>query len=135
MLRNEGDSLSRVVVCSPKHEYFHVSDPAAHNIGEIADPETAKRQHDRLKSALAAFGADVVDVPELTDHPNSVFVRDTALCTPEGYVKLRLGLDTRLGEGEWMTSSGLSASIKDCQCLTLSRNSGSLSNKNRNSSS
>jgi dimethylargininase len=102
MLRDEGDKLSRVVVCTPRYEYFHVDDPKAHNIAQVADPDVARQQHDELKSMLATFGSEVVDVPELAGHPNSVFTRDTALCTPNGYIKLRLGLDTRWGEGEWM---------------------------------
>jgi dimethylargininase len=102
MLRNEGNRLSRVIVCTPRYEYFCVSDPKAHNIAQVADREKAQQQHDRLKSVLAESGCEVIDVPELAGHPNSVFTRDTALCTPDGYVKLRLGLDTRLGEGEWM---------------------------------
>lgn len=105
MLRNEGSRLSRVVVCTPRREYFCVSDPEAHNIAQVADREKAQQQHDGLKSALAESGCEVIDVPELTGHPNSVFARDAALCTPEGYVKLRLGLDTRLGEGEWMAQA------------------------------
>ena len=102
MLRNEGDRLSRVVVCTPRYEYFDVSDPQAHNIGQVADPDEAKRQHDELKSVLADFGSQVIDLPELAGHPNSVFTRDTALSTPGGYIKLRLGLETRLGEGDWV---------------------------------
>jgi dimethylargininase len=102
MLRNEGDRLSRVVVCSPGDEYFHVGDLKKHNIVERADPDRAMEQHDSLKRCLADFGAEVIDVPELTDHPNSVFTRDTALCTPRGYIRLRMGLETRQGEEQWM---------------------------------
>jgi dimethylargininase len=102
MLRSEGDRLTRVVVCTPGDEYCQVTDPQKHNIIEPADPERAIQQHDTLKRCLRDFGAEVVDIPELPDHPNSVFTRDTALCTPNGYIKLRLGLDTRQGEEEWM---------------------------------
>jgi len=102
MLRNEGDRLSRVVVCTPGQEYFHAGDLRKHNIVERADPDRAMEQHDALKSCLADFGAEVINVPELTDHPNSVFARDTALCTPRGYIRLRMGLQTRQGEEEWM---------------------------------
>jgi dimethylargininase len=50
-----------------------------------------------------AFGVDLLDVPELAGHPNSVFTRDTAVCTPQGYIHLNLGLETRQGEGgAWM---------------------------------
>ena len=103
MLRNEGDRLSRVVVCTPGDEYCHVSDLEKHNILQSPDPDLAVQQHDRLKSQLAEFGAEVIDVPELVNHPNSVFTRDAALCTPEGYIKLRLGLEARRGEEEWMS--------------------------------
>ena len=102
MLSNEGDRLSRVVVCTPGQEYFHAGDLKKHNIVESADPDLAMEQHDALKSYLADFGAEVIDVPELTDHPNSVFTRDTALCTPYGYVRLRMRLESRRGEEEWM---------------------------------
>jgi dimethylargininase len=103
MLASEGDKLKRVVVCTPRKEYAGgASDLEKHNIGDLGEPETAVQQHDDLKSELAKFGAQVTDVPELEGHPNSVFVRDTALSTPQGYVKLRLGLDSRLGEGDWM---------------------------------
>jgi len=103
MLRNEGDRLTRVVVCTPRVEYFDVDDLERHNIAQLADKSLAIRQHETLKSRIAGFGSQVIDVPELGDHPNSVFTRDTALSTPNGYVRLRLGLDTRLGEEEWMS--------------------------------
>jgi dimethylargininase len=103
MLRNEGDRLTRVVVCTPRVEYFDVDDLELHNITQRADKRLAIRQHDALKSRIAGFGSQVIDVPELVGHPNSVFTRDTALSTPNGYVRLRLGLDTRQGEGEWMS--------------------------------
>jgi dimethylargininase len=102
MLRNEGDRLSHVVVCSPGDEYFHAGDLAKHNIVQRADPDRAMEQHNALKRCLADFGAEVTNVPELTDHPNSVFARDTALCTPRGYIRLRMGLETRRGEAQWM---------------------------------
>jgi dimethylargininase len=103
MLRNEGDRLTRVVVCTPRVEYFLVDDLELHNITQRADKDLALRQHEKLKLTIVGFGSQVIDVPELAGHPNSVFTRDTALSTPKGYVRLRLGLDTRLGEGEWMS--------------------------------
>jgi dimethylargininase len=103
VLRNEGERLSRVVVCTPGDEYCRVRDLKKHNIVERADPDRAFEQHDALKRCLADFGAEVIDVPELVYHPNSVFTRDTALCTPSGYIKLRLGLETRQGEEQWMS--------------------------------
>jgi len=102
MLRNEGDRLTRVVVCTPGTEYCHVSDLKRHNIIQLPDPERGIQQHAALKCCLRDFGAEVINVPELADHPNSVFTRDTALCTPRGYIRLRMGLQTRQGEEEWM---------------------------------
>ena len=105
MLRNEGESLKRVIVCTPKYEYARAGNLERHNIGELGDPRVAVEQHDALKSALREFGAEVTDLPELAGHPNSVFTRDTALCTPKGYIRLRLGLESRQGEEEWMADA------------------------------
>ena len=102
MVKNEGDPLNRVVVCTPKQEYALAGNHKEHNIGDLGDPALAIQQHDTLKETLRAFGADVLDVPELAGHPNSVFTRDTAICTPQGYINLNLGLPTRQGEGAWM---------------------------------
>jgi dimethylargininase len=102
MLRNEGERLTRVVVSTPTKEYFAVSDTEAHNMNELADPETTVRQHEALQEAMTGAGSEVIDAPELDGHPNSVFTRDVSLSTPEGYIKLRMGLDTRHGEEAWM---------------------------------
>lgn len=103
MLRNEGDRLSRVVVCTPGDAYFRVRNLEEHNITEVADRNRAIQQHDALKAKIREFGSELIDIPELPNHPNSVFTRDAALCTPDGYLKLRPGLDTRQGEEEWMS--------------------------------
>ena len=112
MLKSEGERLKQVVVCTPKYEYSHASNLKKHNIGELGNPKIAIQQHGTLKSKLIEFGAKVIDIPELAGHPNSVFTRDTALCTPQGYVKLRLGLETRQGEDEWMAET--LNSYKEC---------------------
>jgi dimethylargininase len=104
MLRNEGERLQRVVVCTPSTEYALGSGRKEHNIGILGDPGLALQQHDLLKATLRGFGAEVLDIPEMAGHPNSVFTRDTALCTPRGYIKLKLGLDTRRGEEDWMVA-------------------------------
>ena len=105
MLRHEGDRLRRVVVCSPRKAYFDVGDLAAHNITARADPALAVAQHAALREALATFGAEVIDLPELAGHPNSVFTRDVALMTPEGFIRLRMGLPTRAAEADWMADA------------------------------
>ena len=105
MLRNEGEGLKRVVVSSPKYEYARADDLEKHNIGDLGNPEVAIQQHDMLKETLRNFGAEILDIAELQGHPNSVFTRDTALSTPKGYVKLRLGLTSRQGEDKWMAEA------------------------------
>ncbi len=105
MLKSEGDRLRRVVVCSPGKEYFGVGDLKAHNIAERANPKRAKKQNDLLKSTIKTFGAEIIDVDELKSHPNSVFTRDTSVCTPQGYIQLRMGLESRRGEEEWMAQT------------------------------
>jgi len=106
MVRNEGERLIQAIVCTPRQEYaLGAGDTGKHNIGELSKPEIAIQQHDALKAALKEFGVKVLDIPELEGHPNSVFTRDTALCTPQGYIKLRLGLKTRQGEGAWMAEA------------------------------
>ena len=102
MLRNEGDRLKRVVICTPGKEYFNVQDLAAQNMNEVADPERTRSQFQRFVSIMESFGAGVIDVPELAGHPNSVFTRDVALSTPNGYIRLRMGLPARQGEEAWM---------------------------------
>jgi dimethylargininase len=104
MLYSEADKMIRVIVSSPKEEYYNLKNLKAHNILEVADREVAMAQHDKLKTMLTDFGAEVIDAPELTNHPNSVFTRDTALCTPNGYIELIPGIDTREAEGRWMAS-------------------------------
>ena len=102
MVRNEGDLLRKVMVSTPVKEYYNVDNPENHNIYEVADRQRAIVQHDVFKETLKSFGVDVIDIEELPGHPNSVFTRDAALVTPEGYIKLRMGLKTREGEEEWL---------------------------------
>ena len=104
MLRSEADRLTRVIVSTPVQEYTKAENLKAHNILEPADKETAVRQHDLIKEAMRSFGSEVIDVPEREGHPNSVFTRDAALCTPNGYVYLRPGISTREKEADWMAA-------------------------------
>ncbi|MFC1543688.1 dimethylarginine dimethylaminohydrolase family protein [Gemmatimonadota bacterium] len=103
MLRNEGDRLTRVVVCPPAGEYLGVTEPEVHGMSEPAVPDRIGRQYGALRGLLADAGAEVVEVEELQGHPNSAFTRDTALVTPSGHVRVRMGLPARLGEGPWMS--------------------------------
>lgn len=105
MLRHEGHRLTRVVVSTPGDAYFDVASHEGANIPELADRDLTVEQHDALKSLIASSGAEVIDLPERVGDPNSVFTRDMALCTPEGHIKLRMGLEARRGEEAWMSEA------------------------------
>jgi len=75
------------------------------NIPELAEPARTLQQHARLVASLAAGAAEVINLPELDGHPNSVFTRDAALCTPDGHIVLRMGLAARRGEERWMSAA------------------------------
>jgi dimethylargininase len=102
MVKNEGDRLERVVVCSPRTEYFNIESAAEHNILEVADKATAIKQHEKLRATIKNFGTELVDIEEMPGHPNSTFTRDMAISTPNGYIKARMGIRTRGGEEDWM---------------------------------
>ncbi len=104
-MRNEGERLRRVIVSPPRKEYFNMKDPEVHNIKQVADRAKAIEQHRRLCGLIRKRGARVISLRELPDHPNSVFARDSSLVTPEGYIRLRMGLRTRRGEEDWMAAA------------------------------
>ena len=101
---HEAHFLKEVVLCPPQKEYFSVSDKKSHNITELADREKAVLQHQLLTELISKIGVNIIAIDELQGHPNSVFTRDTALVTPKGFVKLRMGIDTRRGEEIWMAN-------------------------------
>jgi dimethylargininase len=103
LLRSEGDLLRTAVVCPPSSEYTRVDDTVRQNFVEVPDADASRAQHEELRAALSANGTQVLELPELSGHPNSVFVRDVTLVTPEGFVRLRMGLPARSGEEVWMS--------------------------------
>lgn len=102
-LSHEGHNLKRVVVCPPQQEYFLITDRGAHNITELADKDIAIVQYALLVETMRNFGADVLIIDELPGHPNSVFTQDTAVASPGGYIKLKMGIKTRRDEESWMS--------------------------------
>ena len=99
---HDGKALKRVIVSPPEKEYFKVENLEKHNIMERANEDKAREQHKKLREVMRDAGAEVIEVPELDGHPNSVFTMDTALSLGDSYIKLRMGLPTRRGEEEWM---------------------------------
>lgn len=62
------------------------------------DAEAAARQHNAYEQALRDAGFDVIRLPELPDHPDGVFVEDTALLLEGHAVILRPGAASRASE-------------------------------------
>lgn len=62
------------------------------------DPVHFQAQHAAYVAALAEAGAEVTELAPLEDHPDAVFVEDTALCLPGLAVLLRPGARSRRGE-------------------------------------
>jgi dimethylargininase len=62
------------------------------------DVERAIAQHSDYLDVLQSLGVKIVELPRLSDHPDAVFVEDTALVLPEVAVLLRPGAMARQGE-------------------------------------
>lgn len=62
------------------------------------DVGNARRQHAEYERALRTLGCDVRQLAALHDHPDSVFVEDTALVFDECAVVTRPGAESRRGE-------------------------------------
>ena len=62
------------------------------------DLETFMQHHADYIAALKSTGAQVTELSELEDFPDSVFVEDAALCLPELAIAMRPGAQSRLGE-------------------------------------
>jgi dimethylargininase len=62
------------------------------------DVARARQQHAAYAAALEELGAEVAWLPPLENHPDSVFVEDTAIVLPELAVITRPGAESRRGE-------------------------------------
>ena len=65
---------------------------------ESIDAARASRQHHGYTQALQALGCILEWLPPLPDHPDSVFVEDTAVVLPGVAVVTRPGASSRRGE-------------------------------------
>jgi dimethylargininase len=108
----------RMVVSAPGEAYVEAADLAAHNLTARADRERAHAQHHALREAIVAAGAEVITVPALAGHPNSVFVQDVALSTPAGFIRLRMELPSRRGEPAWMAEALTAARVPEIGRIT-----------------
>jgi len=67
------------------------------NLG-MPDYQLALKQHKAYVQALTKCGLTVITLPPDDDHPDSTFVEDTALLTPECAIMMRPGALARRGE-------------------------------------
>ena len=70
------------------------------------DAAKAAAQHNAYEEALRGAGCAIIRLPDLPDHPDSVFVEDTALLLGEHAIITRPGAQSRRGEIT-ATASGL----------------------------
>ena len=85
-------ALTRPVPSSLAHcELTHIA-------RQPIDVANARRQHAAYEALLRSLGCDVRQLPALDDHPDSVFIEDTALVFDECAVITRPGAESRRGE-------------------------------------
>lgn len=70
------------------------------------DAATAAAQHSAYEQALREAGLEVIRLPELPDHPDGVFVEDTALLLDGHAIVTRPGVASRASETD-STAEGL----------------------------
>ncbi|MEO5629323.1 MAG: arginine deiminase family protein [Thermomonas sp.] len=64
------------------------------------DVALARQQHAVYCRTLESIGCDVIELPALTNYPDSVFVEDVALVFDEVAIATRPGAESRRGEGD-----------------------------------
>ena len=109
----EYGNLKKAILCRPEESYFSVKNHKSQNINSNIDRGKALLQFKNLKNTLAKLGVSIVNIPELKGHPNSVFVKDTAIVTRDSFIKLRMGLISRREEEEWMADFLKSLGLKE----------------------
>lgn len=96
---SECGRLHAVLLRRPGPELDAITDFDAVQMRADLDPELARRQHDALADAYEAHGVKVYYVENgRLDKPNSYFVRDLMLMTPEGAIVTRPASTVRAGE-------------------------------------
>jgi N-dimethylarginine dimethylaminohydrolase len=96
---SEVGKLRAVLLRRPGREIEGVKDPADCRWKELMDPERARDQHDAMAQVYRDHGAEVFYVEDQReDRPNSVFMRDNVLGTPEGAILCRQSTAFRRGE-------------------------------------
>jgi dimethylargininase len=85
------------------------------------DPSRARLQHDAYEDALRGLGCKVVRLAGLPEHPDSVFIEDTAIVLDECAVITRPGAESRRGE-----VAGVAAALRPLRNLFYIEGAGTL---------
>lgn len=109
---SEHGPLRAVLLRRPGPELDNIEDFDAVQMRDDVDPGLARSQHDRMADAYEAHGVQVYYVQNgRLDKPNSFFIRDLMLMTPEGAIITRPASTVRAGEeryvAEALTSLGV----------------------------
>lgn len=96
---SEYGTLRSVLLHRPGPELTEIEDYDAVQMRADVNAELARAQHDALAQTYRAHGVAVYYVEQtLPDKPNTMFVRDLMLMTPEGAIVTRPASTVRAGE-------------------------------------
>ena len=103
---SEYGRLRAVLLRRPGPEVDAVTDPNAALYYQAMDGNLARQQHDTLVEAYQSNGVQVYFVENgRLDKPNSHFIRDMLLMTPEGAIITRPAARQRAGEERFVTEA------------------------------
>jgi N-dimethylarginine dimethylaminohydrolase len=103
---SECGTLRAVLLHRPGSELDEIDDFDAMQMRSDIDPEIARSQHDALADAYRAHGVAVHYVERTRrDKPNTMFIRDLMLMTPEGAIITRPASTVRAGEERFVAQA------------------------------
>ncbi|MDP9367257.1 MAG: arginine deiminase-related protein, partial [Chloroflexota bacterium] len=103
---SECGTLRAVLLRRPGEELDGVIDFDAAQMRADVLPEVARQQHDALAEAYRAHGVSVSYVERTrADKPNTLFIRDLMLMTPEGAIVTRPASTVRAGEERFVAEA------------------------------
>jgi len=100
---SEVGKLRAVLLRRPGKEIELMHDPAKYRFKERMDPVKAREQQDTVAEVYGRHGVEVYYLDQVReDRPNSLFLRDLVLMTPEGAIIGRPALEIRRGEEKFV---------------------------------
>lgn len=103
---SEHGRLDAVLLKRPGPELDNITDFDAVQMRADLDPQLARQQHDTMADAYEAHGVQVHYVENgRLDKPNSFFIRDLMLMTPEGAIVARPASTVRAGEERFVAEA------------------------------